>query len=141
MQFLAIRFVILTSIIFGTSTAFGFESRCSNALGTVDYAVNMTGDQLNVTFLEQNLMGLDMWVKKEINDFKITQVSEVILESNCSKLTGHGSAKILAFRKINITAANGSDLPANIVGLSQDRKTLAVDYLCETHGEAAQLCK
>lgn len=114
------------------------QTNCSNADASVVYSTGFVSNKLLVTFEIDN--GTEMVkVKKELTDFNIKELKNILLEksstSNCTEGSTSGLAQIreLYFKKVEFSKANGENLPSNILGLSENQKTLQVDYLCETN--------
>lgn len=123
------------------------QTNCSNADASVIYATNASGKKLIVTFEEENSAGEFVLVKKELKAFSAKEVMETKIESSSSSTcgqtqsnTGVLSSKDLVFRRITFSKTDGNDLPATIIGVSKDLKTLTVDYLCETNQSSVVIC-
>jgi hypothetical protein len=118
------------------------EINCSNPTGDIFYHVTDNSERLFVTKkfpLEDGIVGK---IQIQLTDINISLVTEQELSSEWSStcdiksesegsIKGIKTLKNLSFKKVRVSKKTGEVLPEGIVGLSDDGKTLEVEYLCD----------
>ena len=144
MKFFSFSFLIL-NLAFGKDTS--TQSKCSNADATVQYATKNGEQNLFVTVRNVNSDGTEVLAKQELKNFLAKEEKNILIQTiantNCDQIDSNEgilTIKSLNFRKVTFRSKNGAEFQNNIVGLLSDKKTLTVDYLCETTTESAISC-
>ncbi|MDH4469167.1 MAG: hypothetical protein QE271_13995 [Bacteriovoracaceae bacterium] len=146
MKFLALSFLILN-----IGFAFGAEARthsnCSNADATVQYATRDGERRLTVTAKKINADSSVVFEKKVIKNFVVTEVKKVFIEetqtTNCKEVDwkeGTLTVKTINFRRVIFQNESGAAFQNNIIGLTDDKTVLPVDYICETVTKSSITC-
>ena len=144
MKFFCLSFLFL-NIAFGIGTS--IESKCSNADATVQYTTKDGERKLLVTVSKKNVDGSEVYEKQEIHNFVVREVKNVLIEksrkTNCAEIDstqGILTVKSLNFRRVEFQKENGAEFQSKIVGLNSDKKTLLVDYICESVTKSEVTC-
>lgn len=123
-----------------------FQNYCSNPEGTVRTA---SGHGENFTRLTERTWGSNGPIDKvvEIDGLEMTVVTESELSNETRTIckTGDKSGviewKTLTFQKVQFKKADGSQLPENLVGRTNDGLAVEASLLCETNGNSRTICE
>ena len=130
-----------------TANASYFQEHCSNAARTV--AVS-SGHSKNQVALTEQIDGDDgRSVKPVLLDFHDVAVDDVEtreLEQESKKFChkdraeGYATWRTLAYKKAVIRKHDGSSFSKDIIGVSEDGKSITASLICEVQGNSETLC-
>lgn len=141
-----ILIVAVTALISFEANASWFQHYCSSADATVRTA---GGHNENFTRLTERTWGPNGPVDKivEIEGLETTVVneSEISDETRTTCKPGDPSGvvewKTISFQKVQFKKADGSALPGNLVGRTQDGLAVEANVLCEVNGNSRTVCQ
>lgn len=117
-----------------------FEAFCSNSRGSIVYHVTDDFDHFTVLNDFSIGNGLQFSRRQVIDGISIKVLEEREIESTWSSscddedndsAKGVKTLKNLSIKKVLVTKDSGEILPMGISGLSEDGKTLSVEYFCD----------
>ena len=142
--------LILFSLLFSSlgAKASYFQNYCGNAEGTVRVA---DGHDENYFMLTERVWGDHGVSEKQIKyiDYELSEKSsksieiENSFENSCKDgdETGYGSWKVVTSKVVTVYKVDGSLFSEDIVGVSEDRKTVSAYVICEENGSSMVLCE